>query len=95
MELGGLLVAESIELHNNSIQSPIPTSLCDNTFPLGELGVLTSDCAAAAGVEPLVECSCCTQCYQTYYVARLERLESFVLLVAAGIKFDSIHSVGP
>ena len=63
MELGGLLVAESIELHNNSIQSPIPTSLCDNSFPLGELGVLTSDCAAAAGVEPLVECSCCTQCY--------------------------------
>ena len=54
---------ERIELHNNSIQSPIPTSLCDNTFPLGELGVLTSDCAAAAGVEPLVECSCCTQCY--------------------------------
>ncbi len=63
MELGALLVAESIELHNNSIQGPMPQSICDNTFPLGELGVLTSDCASAAGVEPLVECSCCTQCY--------------------------------
>ena len=60
MELGALLVAESIELHNNNIQGPIPTSICDNILPLGELGVLMSDCA---GVEPLVECSCCTQCY--------------------------------
>lgn len=64
MELGALLIAESIEVHNNNIQGLVPTSICDNILPLGELGILTADCGGGDNDKPaMVECSCCTLCY--------------------------------
>jgi hypothetical protein len=64
MELGALLIAKSIELHNNNVQGFMPTSICDNILPLGELGVLTSDCDDGNNNEPsMVGCNCCTRCY--------------------------------
>ena len=63
MELGTLLIAESIEIHNNNIQGIVPTSICDNISPLGSLGILTADCDGDEDKPALLECNCCTLCY--------------------------------
>ena len=64
MELGALLVAESIEVHSNNIRGLVPTKICDNIVPLGELGILTADCGSGDNGKPaMMECNCCTVCY--------------------------------
>lgn len=64
MELGAFLIAESIELHNNNIKGFVPTSICDNILPLGELGILTADCSGGDNDKSaMVECNCCTLCH--------------------------------
>eukprot|EP00957_Ditylum_brightwellii_P025446 1924021-Ditylum_brightwellii.AAC.1 len=38
----------------------MPLSVCDNVDPLGSITTLTADCGS---VNPLIECICCTQCF--------------------------------
>lgn len=60
-ELGALSTIDTIELQENAITGSMPSEICDNVSPLGMITSLTSDCG---GIEPLVECDCCTRCYR-------------------------------
>mmetsp|Transcript_46539 Transcript_46539/g.141007 ORF Transcript_46539/g.141007 Transcript_46539/m.141007 type:complete len:132 (-) Transcript_46539:827-1222(-) len=50
----------SASFHDNDFTGSMPESMCDIVEPLGNVEILTSDCA---GPIPSVVCVCCTECF--------------------------------
>uniref|UniRef100_A0A7S4VGA5 L domain-like protein n=1 Tax=Ditylum brightwellii TaxID=49249 RepID=A0A7S4VGA5_9STRA len=58
--LGDAFLLETGTFHANFFTGSMPLSVCDNVDPLGSITTLTADCGS---VNPLIECICCTQCF--------------------------------
>lgn len=60
-ELAVLPSLRNVQLQENSIGGTVPSALCDQVSPLGEITTLNTDCG---GDDPTIQCDCCTRCFR-------------------------------